>query len=323
MRFSDIRGHGHIKDLLIKTVKRDRVPHSYLFHGPEGVGKYAMAKAFLSYLLCNDRQDDDSCGMCRSCVKIDSDRQADLVVLRPDKGTIKIDTIREAMPRLNFTPIDGPLKAVFIDSAHTMTIEASNALLKTLEEPPSKTLFILITSNIDILPRTIASRCFAVSFGPVPTPEIVEMIMERGKTSFDNARTAAGLSMGRPGIALSLANDEILSERLEFISSFLNLADMDPQQRLEFVDGIVKEKDSTGGPLSILPTLLSDILLASAGMPDSALANSDIAHAIRDFADKIGMDRARAMTEAFLAFDATWRYNPSLKTALDQIVLTL
>ncbi|NOZ00429.1 MAG: DNA polymerase III subunit, partial [Deltaproteobacteria bacterium] len=180
MRFADITGHGRAKEVLRRCVDRDRIPNAFLFHGPEGVGKRTTALALLSYLVCRDPQEGDSCGACGPCVQVGSGDFVDLHTLVPDKGTIKIDSVRNAMPRLFFEPLVGPWKCLLIDDAHLLSIEAANAALKTLEEPPPKTLFILVTSAPDILPRTVPSRCFPVPFGPLKPDLVAGFLMGRG-----------------------------------------------------------------------------------------------------------------------------------------------
>jgi DNA polymerase-3 subunit delta' len=321
MRFADVVGHAHVKDLLLRAGRRGRVPHAYLFHGPEGVGKRAMAMAFLSWLVCRDRQGDDACGECVACRQVAAGTHVDLAVLEPEKGYIKIERWREAVPRLLFEPVAGPWKCLVVDDAHAMTLETANAALKTLEEPPSATLFFLVTSAPDTLPRTVASRCFPVPFGPVPAPDVAALLGRRGKAP-EEAVAAAARSRGSPGRALRLCESEVLSERVEFIRSLLDAASSGPGDRLRFGDDATREREDVEEHMELVETVVRDVLLAAAGAPDDALCNADLAGPIRAFAESAGPDRALAMVDAWLDWDLARRYAPAARLAVDRLMLS-
>ena len=322
MRFADLVGHAHVKDLLLRTARRGRVPHAWLFEGPEGVGKRTMALALLSWLCCRNRTDDDSCGACIPCRQVTDLSFVDLKVLKPDeKGSIKIDPLREEMPRLLFDPLVGPWKCLLIDDAHAMTLEAANAALKTLEEPPSNTLFVLVTPTPDILPRTIVSRCLSVSFGPVGTEDVMMFLLRQGVAA-DVARAAAALGRGSPGLALRHTTSEVLAERTDMIRQFLEVANGGAAARLALADELASDKDQVDERLDILESLVRDVLLAAVGAPDAALANADLAGEIRTFAEAAGPERALEMVQALLDRDAMRRYTPGARIALDRLMLS-
>ncbi len=321
MRFADVVGHSHAKEVLLRAALRERVPHAFLFAGPDGVGKRRTALAFLSFLVCRDRGEVDACGQCRSCRMVDAGTFADLAVLTPEKGTIKIDTIREATPRLNFQPLVGPWKCLLIDDAHTMTIEAANAALKTLEEPPDRTLFVLLTSNPDALPRTVLSRCMTLHFGTLPTEDVAALVAREREVSGEDAMAAAAMSRGSPGRALRLLDSPVLAERRAFISTFLELAGKGPADRLELSDGIASSKEEAADTALLLESLVQDVLLAAAGRPDTELCNRDMADPIRAFAQQIGVDAALAVARAWLDWDAVRRYHPDTRSAVDRIMM--
>jgi DNA polymerase-3 subunit delta' len=333
MKFCEVTGHSRVAEVLRRAVDTGRVPPTILFHGRNGVGKRTMAMAFVSYLICQDRHDGDSCGVCSNCRRMAEGGYVDLVVIEPEKATIKIDQVREAMPRLLFEPVIGPFKFLLIDDAHTMSAEAANAALKTLEEPPSNTIFILVTSSPDVLPRTVLSRSFMVPFCPVSAGETVDFLVSRRGVEPDTARSAAALSGGCPGEAVRLLESEVLKERQDFIRSFLGLAgEVDGQtgapvlatcSRLEFSDGLPSEKDGVDGYRLILETVAQDVLKSVAGVPVDALCNFDMAEEIAAFAATLGPDRAVAMAEAWIHWDLVRRYTPMTRNAVDGIVLSM
>lgn len=320
MRLADIRGHGHVKELLRRTVVSGRVPHALLFHGPEGVGKRSLALAFLSWLVCRDPRPDDACGECVPCRQVEDGSFVDLATLAPEKGTLKIDVVREALPRLQFEPLVGPWKCVIVDDAHTLTIEAANAALKTLEEPPRNSLFVLVTPSPDTLPRTVVSRCLAVPFGPLKTDEVADLLVSRG-VSDDEARAAAARSRGSPGAALHLLDSPVLKERSAFVGQFLALAGASPEACLAFSDGVAGGRDEVEDYMDLLESVLRDLLLAASGAPDSALGNADLAMPLRTAAERIGPDAAARLVEAWLAWEGSRRYVPQARWAVDRIGL--
>ncbi len=322
MRFADVVGNSHVKEILRRTADRGRVPHAWMFSGPDGVGKRTMALAFLSYLVCRERRDGDACGECRPCRQVADGVFADLQTLAPEKGYIKLDPLRDSMPRLYYPPLTGPWKCLLVDDAHTMTPEAANAALKTLEEPPSMVMFVLVTPSPDLLPRTVVSRCFQVPFGPVPPDDVLSFLASRGRTG-PEAVAVAAMSRGSPGRALQFLDNPILKERHEFMSAFLDLASSDVDQHLKFADGVGSSKEETADLMLLVESLSRDVLRASSGMPDDTLSNRDLAAQIRTFADTVGADRAAEMAAAWLDWDATRRFVPNVRAAMDRMLIAM
>ncbi len=322
MKFADIIGHDRVAAVLRQSVDSGRVPPTILFHGRDGVGKRAMAMAFVSYLVCRDRRAGDSCGACPNCRRMDDGGYVDLVTIVPEKGLIKIDAIREAMPRLNYEPVIGPWKCLIIDDAHAMNIEAANAALKTLEEPPSNTLFILVTSSPDTLPRTVLSRSLQIPFGPVPPASISGWLAARGVDPA-LAASAAALSSGCPGAAIRMLDSDVLQERRDFVRTFLGLAAEPDRIRLQFSDSVPSERDNGDMYKLLMESVARDVLLAVSGAPADALCNIDLAPEIMAFASAAGPDRAVALADAWLDWDAARAYFPSTRSAMDRMVLSM
>ena len=322
MRFADIVGHERVKEMLRRFADRDRVPHAFLFHGPEGVGKRSVALALYSYLVCREPMDGDGCGQCRSCAQIDSGDFVDLHTLVRDKGVLKIDAMRDTMSRLYFEPMVGPWKCLLIDDAHALTLEAANSALKTLEEPPPRTLFVLVTSTPDILPRTVLSRCFSLPFGPLRTEDVRNFLVQGRGLGETESRDAAVRARGSIGRALQLVESEALGERIEFIEGFLDLAGRSPDPKLAFSDGISSSREESAAYMDLLESILSDLLLVAAGMPGEALANSDLAGPLQSFTGRVGTGHLMEMIAAYHEWDANRRYRPFIRSAVDRIVLS-
>ena len=180
MLLDDILGHDRVREGLKSAAATDTVHHAMLFSGPEGVGKGAVARAFAALAACpNPSPSGDACGTCRSCERIlshqpgEETRHPDVLWLSPQgSAVIKIAQVRDLLGIIPYPPLEARVRTVVIEPADAMNVEAANALLKTLEEPPSSTRFILITSRPDALLSTIRSRCQAIHFGRLTDEEV-------------------------------------------------------------------------------------------------------------------------------------------------------
>jgi DNA polymerase-3 subunit delta' len=216
-------GHTRQLSLLRGGIERDAVGSSYLFLGPPGVGKSTAARYFAGALLCQS-WDGDPCGQCASC-RCAVAAHPDLQLVTPEKGKkiLKISQVREAQELLALTPSLGSRKVAVFDPADAMNLEAANAMLKTLEEPPEGTVIILVASNPGVLPATVLSRCRKVSFGHLSEDEVREVLLREG-WSEEEAAAAAGVSEGSPGLALSLESDT-WRKALTLLEAFLKAPD--------------------------------------------------------------------------------------------------
>ena len=160
----NIIGNTEVKEYLEKIVKSNNVLHSYLFLGTEGIGKKEIAKEFAKKILCDTKDDDCT---CKSCVCFDSNNHPDLYIIDYENQSIKIEEIRKLTEKVIEKPIISNKKVYIINNAETMTKEAQNCLLKTLEEPPEFVTIILISSNENLILNTIKSRCMSIKFNNI------------------------------------------------------------------------------------------------------------------------------------------------------------
>ena len=166
--FSKLVGQEHVSTTLRQSIKQGRVSHSYLFCGPRGSGKTTTARILAKAINCLDPQDGDPCNACSICVTINQGQFLDIIELdaASNRG---IDEIRDIRDKVNFSPVQGRRKAYIIDEAHMLTDQASNAFLKTLEEPPAHVIFILCTTEVHKILPTIISRCQRFDFRRIPS----------------------------------------------------------------------------------------------------------------------------------------------------------
>lgn len=193
--FDGVIGHHSVTGVLERDLASPA--HAYLFVGPLGVGKAAVARRFAAGILCGD----DRQGRSRVLRGL----HPDIVLVEPDgRSAITVDQARNTVAMANLAPVEGARKVFVLEEGGAMNDEAANALLKTLEEPTASTIFIVIAESEDDLPETVASRCRTVVFGRVPEEEIAAGLGASG-ISPERAEQAARISGGRPGLAISLA----------------------------------------------------------------------------------------------------------------------
>jgi len=217
----DIFNQEPAVNLLKSALLKNKIAHAYLFTGPKGVGKETAAKALIYHLFCQFSRE-DPCGSCLSCKKLDKEIHPDFVKIAPEKRDIRIDTVREIERFIRFRPLEAPYKAILILQAEKLNPEAGNALLKSLEEPPSYVIFILVTENITQLLPTIISRSQIVKFRPLPEKTIKEFLMKYAGYEEGVAQTLAELSLGSLGRALEIAEKGLLEELHAFVKASLS-----------------------------------------------------------------------------------------------------
>lgn len=205
MAFEAIVGQSRAVEALSRAIAAGRVAHAYAFVGPSGVGRKLVALAFAQALLCGS----DGCGSCLACRKVERGLHPDVLLIGPTppesnpRGTpaIRIDAIRELERWAHLRPAEGPRKVFIVDDAGAMTPETPQAFLKTLEEPPPRTVIILILAHARELPPTVISRCHVVRFVPLGEDETTALLRDRGLDAA-TAQLLARASQGRPGLAL-------------------------------------------------------------------------------------------------------------------------
>lgn len=175
--FAEIVGQEHIVQTLTNAILGGMISHAYLFGGPRGVGKTTLARIFAKAVNCENRKEGEyePCNKCASCTEIVAGRSMDLIEL--DAASHRgIDEIRELRDGIKFAPVKSKYKVFIIDESHQLTKEAANALLKTLEEPPSHAIFVLATTEIHKMIPTIISRCQRFDFRKLTLPEIIKRL---------------------------------------------------------------------------------------------------------------------------------------------------
>lgn len=355
MPLRDIVGHRRLVCLLSRAVHGGTLPPSLILAGPSGVGKRLAALATAQALNClapvqpgtstGDGVETmassgpdaafvmaaDACGTCTACVRIARGLHPDVLFIEPgDSGSIKIDQVRDVIERAGYRPFEGRRRVVVFDVADAMVTAAQNALLKTLEEPPSLSVFLLVTSRPDMLLPTVRSRCPLLRFRPLGSSEVAAVLTAQGRSEAE-ARAVAAVADGSVGKAIG-ESAEALVEAREVAARLLAQAVTtdDPRHRLDVAKewlartgaGQAADRDYLTSRLRAMASLLRDVELLSTRADCGALDNPDVAPTIESLAAYRGERGLRAFTAVDRALVALDR-NASVKIVADWLVLQL
>jgi len=281
MSFQDIRGQDKPIRILREYIKHSSLGSSYLFTGPEGVGKNLTAKTLAKALNCQrgDSLVIDACDGCASCLKIENNQHPDVHLVDSSalfkaeaaaSELIKIDYIRQLQKDINLKPYEGRRKVFIVNNAHNLTAEAGNALLKILEEPPQDSLIILVSAKPALLFKTIISRCRIVKFYPLERAKLEEVLKKDYSLDDNLAHFLAYFSEGRVGCALRLKDADILRQKNKIIDEF------GLSRKEAFLNGLsAQNRESLSSCLNILTAWFRDIYFIKIGMPYCELINFD------------------------------------------------
>ena len=249
--FENILGNERNKNILEKTIELNKVSHSYIFWGTEGIGKKLIAEDFAKRILCLQNHDYDC--KCKSCIEFDSNNNPDFQLIESTDGKIKIEQIREMQRKIAEKPIISSRKVYIIENSDTMTKEAQNCLLKTLEEPPEYITIILICSNEDNLLSTIKSRCTRMHFEPLKENEI-KKYLEKAIPEQQISENIINLAQGSIGKAIKLNEKKEIYENIEKI--LINMRNKDLIEIVQMSEGIYKSKEEINSILEYINVLL-------------------------------------------------------------------
>jgi len=335
MPLKEVLGHRRLVALIARSVSRDALPPSLIFSGPPGVGKKLTAVAAAQLLNCTARVGEgvsiDACGVCRSCTRIARGVHSDVIIVEPgDSGSIKIEQIRDIVERTAYRPFEGRCRVVIIDAAEALVVQAQNALLKTLEEPPAASVFVLVTAQPDLLLPTVRSRCPQLRFSPLPVPDLVAVLVRHGRSETE-ARLVAETADGSLQRALeSMAGD--LAEGRDVAQQVLlhAAATTEPRRRLDRAKDLVASTGSGSGDreqlavhLRSMSSLLRDAELVASRADRRVLANPDLTATIERLAETYRGTRGH---QAFVAVDqalAALDRNAGVKVVADWLLLQL
>ena len=270
MYFDNIIGQDFAKKYLTNSIKKNKINHAYMFEGPSGVGKNTMARELATTLLEMENLFNSP----------------DYIEITPDGNSIKIAQIRKLQSDILVKPYKS-YKIYVIDEAQKMTVEAQNALLKTLEEPPKYAIIILITNNKESLLDTIKSRCEIIKFTPIPLVEVADYLTQTGVDK-NRASLLANFSRGSMQKAIELSESEdfhiMRDEVQKYVETFLTGSMLDI---MDIQSSIEKYKDNITNVLDLLVNYFRDIMMVKENVDSSMIINLDRLVFIKNMSTKI------------------------------------
>lgn len=256
MAFENIIGNEEVKDTLNKIIEQEKLSHSYMFIGPEGMGKTLFAKEFAKMILCENSYN-KPCNTCKSCIEMQNNNNPDLIEIEPTQGTIKIEQVRQLQSKVLEKPIISNKKVYIIKDADCMTKESGNCLLKTLEEPPSYITIIMTGSNESMFLNTIKSRCIKVNF-----KKIEDNILKQYLENQYNMKIDENIIKACEGSIEKAIRVNKKKEQYKQISNlFSNIENYRLLDVLNRVDFIYKDKEDIYDILDYINIVLSSKLL--------------------------------------------------------------
>jgi DNA polymerase-3 subunit delta' len=325
-------GQTKAVSLLQRSLERKVVAHAYLLVGPAHVGKMTLALELAKALNCE--ASDPPCGVCDSCQKIALAKHADVQIIGLNRDgnsvekpqvEISIDQIRQMQHSASLPPFEGRHKVFIIDRAELLSNEAANCLLKTLEEPVGKVIFILLTINERLLPATVISRCQRLELPPLAATEVEAALNSRCDVEPQKARLLARLSHGCLGWALSAAFDGgLLEQRAERMDRLLSIIEADCDERFVYATQLAAQFSQNRKLVQeILDLWLDywrDLLLIKAGC-DDAITNADMLVTLVDQARGYSLVQIRSVINSIKSAAEQLRQNANPRLVLEVLML--
>ena len=318
--FSKIIGHDQVIRQLRKSIIQNRVGHAYLIEGGPGSGKMMLAKAFAAALLCENRSDGDSCGLCRACRQIQSGNHPDLILVNHEKPTlISVGEIRsQLVSDIGIKPYNGGYKVYIVKDADLMNASAQNALLKTLEEPPAYAVILLLTRNASALLETVRSRCLRLNLEGLDDAAIQAYLMDEMKLPDYQARLISAFAGGSIGRAADLAGSEDFMElRESALRTAITAHQMDSHQIWEAVTVAEEYKDRIRDYLETLTLWFRDVLTFKATQSPDQLVFLDRVARVRETACRTSYEGLetilQAVDKAYIRLGANVSFNLTME----------
>ena len=316
----NIEGHDDAIALLDTSLERGNLAHSYLFVGPKGIGKRSVAIALAQAVNCLESA--RPCGRCRSCVRVHTGLHADLRVVTKRNTVIGIEEVSDLLHDLNLRPYEGKHRVVIFDEINHASHDSFNALLKVLEEPPKHVLFVLLSSDLNLVPETIQSRCQTIFFHPASNDIVLKKLQELGVKN-EPAREIMHIAQGRIREALEIANDPtILEARYEKLQSLMALRNESVASRITIAEQMAKDfsqnRDLVLSDLTLWIEGWHYVLLAAAG-----ISKDMIGRGLPEKAFNYQLSDILAFLEKLMSTTAALQQNVNPRLALESLLLAI
>ena len=323
--FKDVVGHKDIINYIRNAVSNDKVSHAYILNGERGSGKKLLANLFAMSLLCEEGGP-DPCNQCHSCKQAESGNHPDIIRVTHEKpNSISVDDIRTQVNHaVDIKPYQGPYKVYIIPQADLMTVQAQNALLKTIEEPPEYAVFLLLTENAEMLLPTINSRCVMLKLRNIKDTLIKKYLMEKLQIPDYKADMCAAFAQGNMGRAIMLANSEHFNEiREEAVQLLKYIHEMELSEIVTAVKNITVYKLEITDYLDIIMIWYRDVLLYKATKEIDKVVFKDQIPFIKEQAKKSSYEGIELILKSIENAKARLKANVNFDLVMELLFLTI
>ena len=323
--FKDVVGHKDILKYISSAVENNRVSHAYILNGERGSGKKMLANLFAMTLLC-ETGDNEPCGKCHSCTQAESGNHPDIIRVTHEKpNSISVDDIRTQVNNtVDIKPYQGPYKVYIIPQADMMTPQAQNAILKTIEEPPSYAVFLLLTENAETLLPTINSRCVMLKLRNIKDTLIKKYLMENLEIPDYKADMCTAFAQGNMGRAIMLANSDHFNEiREEAVQLLKHISEMELNEIVAAVKNISVYKLEITDYLDIIMIWYRDVLLYKATKEIDKVVFKDQLQSIKEQARKSSYEGIELILESLEKAKARLKANVNFDLVMELLFLTI
>ena len=325
--FGGVVGHEEIIAHLQNAIRRDKLSHAYIFSGEQGSGKKLLASLFAMTLQCQDRgQDAEPCMQCISCKKALTDNQPDIIHVTHEKpNSIGIDEIRsQVINDVTIKPYESPYKIYIINEADKLTLQAQNALLKTIEEPPAYAVLLLLADNPEALLPTITSRCVQLNLKPVGDELVKEYLMEQMHIPDYQAEVQASFAQGNVGKARQIAGsaefEELTANALRLVK---HSRDLEVYELVDAIKAMSSDKQNIQDYLELFLIWFRDVLLFKATREVDHLVFKEEINSIKERAALSSYEGLERILEAIHTADSRLRANVNFDLAMELLFLTI
>ena len=323
--FSDVLGHEQTIQHMKNAIRMNKVSHAYMINGEKGSGKKLLAGLFAQTLQC-EAGGTEPCMQCRSCKQAESLNQPDIIRITHEKpNTISVEDIREQLNGdIQIRPYSSPYKVYIIDEADKLSVQAQNALLKTIEDPPSYAVIFLLTENAGTLLSTIRSRCVLLDLKPVSSQIIKRYLMEDLEIPEYRADICTAFAQGNVGKAKRLALSDNFGEMLDHVLHVVKyISEMEVGDLIEDLKKISEYKMEINDYLDLLTIWYRDVLLFKATRDADSMIFSDELISIRKKASESSYEGLGQIIEALEKAKQRLKANVNFDLTMELLLLTM
>lgn len=324
-KFTDITGHETIIEYFKNAISMDKVSHAYILNGPDDSGKMMLAEAFAETLQC-EKGGSEPCGSCHSCMQAESHNQPDIIYVTHEKpNTLGVEDIRHQLNEdIILKPYSSRYRIYIVDEAEKMNVQAQNALLKTIEEPPAYGIILLLTTNADSFLPTILSRCVRLDLKAVADSKIRSLLMEKYQVPDYQAEICLAFAQGNVGKAIRLASSDNFNEMKNSVIQLIKrLDDIDLYEMTEAIKQITEYKLQINDYFDLIMIWYRDVLLYKATADANRIVLKEEIYSIKQEASRSSYDGIEQILTALDKAKTRLKANVNFDLVIELLLLTI